>query len=255
MLLDRHTWHDAPERPIAVESDLHVWRIHLDQCEAVLHEFSKFLSADEMLRADKFHFRRDRDHFVAARGALRDILGGYVGLAPGLLRFSYERYGKPALSRETGDELLRFNLSHSHGLALCAVTRGREVGIDLELIREDSSGMEIAERFFSPREVSALRALPPSARTSAFFDCWTRKEAYIKALGEGLTHPLQGFTVSLTPGEPAALLCADDPLEAGRWSLFELFPGAAYRAALAVEGEPPALHCWRYPESGPPHST
>jgi 4'-phosphopantetheinyl transferase len=227
---------------------LHVWRVSLDQREAALQRFSESLSADERLRAERFHFPRGRDHFVAARGALRDILSRYVGLAPGLLRFSYERYGKPVLSRETGGELLRFNLSHSHGLALCAVTRGREVGVDLEHVREDFAGPEIAERFFSPREVSALRALPPGARTSAFFDCWTRKEAYIKARGEGLSHPLRGFTVSLTPGEPAALLCADDPLEAARWSLLELTLGADYRAAVAVTGERPTLRCWRYPE-------
>jgi 4'-phosphopantetheinyl transferase len=143
---------------------------------------------------------------------------------------------------------LRFNASHSNALALYAVAREREVGIDLEFVREDFAGFEIAERFFSPREVSALRALPEGERVEAFFDCWVRKEAYIKARGEGLSHPLHTFTVSLTPGEPAALLHTEgDSREAARWSLVGLYPCEGYRAALASEGGPPSLSCWRWP--------
>ncbi len=241
-------WPDAPESPTLAEGEVHVWRVCLRRDEAALRELLETLSPDERERGDRFHFRRDREHFIAARGALRAILGRYVGVAPGLLRFSYDGYGKPALSGAPGGDALRFNLSHSNGLALYAVTRGREVGIDLEFVREDFAGFDIAERFFSTREVSALRALPPAARASAFFDCWTRKEAYIKALGEGLSHPLHAFTVSLTPGEPAALLYTDDdPQEAARWSLVELLPGEGYRAALAVEGVTTPLRYWRWP--------
>lgn len=146
------------------------------------------------------------------------------------------------------DCTLHFNVSHSNGLALYAVARGREIGIDLEFVREDIAGLEIAERFFSSREVSALRALAPSEYTVAFFDCWTRKEAYIKARGEGLSHPLHGFTVSLAPGTPAAILNIDaDPHEAARWTLVALSPGDGYRAALAVEGRVAHLRCWRWP--------
>jgi 4'-phosphopantetheinyl transferase len=118
--------------------------------------------------------------------------GRYTGVAPRRLRFSYDRYGKPALNGETCDPL-RFNVSHSNDVALYAVARGREVGIDLEFVREDFAGFEIAERFFSPREVSVLRALPPGEHAIAFFDCWARKEAYIKARGEGLSYPLRLF--------------------------------------------------------------
>jgi 4'-phosphopantetheinyl transferase len=244
----QQTWPDAPESPTLAEGEVHVWRVCLRRDEAALRELLETLSPDERERGDRFHFRRDREHFIAARGALRAILGWYVGAAPGLLRFSYDGYGKPSLSGATGGDTLRFNLSHSNGLALYAVTRGREVGIDLEFVREDFAGFDIAERFFSAREVSALRALPPAARASAFFDCWTRKEAYIKARGEGLSHPLHAFTVSLTPGEPAALLHTDDdPQEAARWSLVELHPGEGYRAALAVEGATPPLRYWRWP--------
>jgi 4'-phosphopantetheinyl transferase len=185
---------------------------------------------------------------VAARGGLRDVLSRYTGTTPESLRFSYGGHGKPFLGDEGGGGLLRFNVSHSNGVALYAVAAGREVGVDIEHVREDFAGLDIAERFFSSREVAALRALPGAERPGAFFDCWTRKEAYIKARGEGLSCPLHLFSVSLTPGQPAALLCTDDePQEAARWSLVELFPGEGFRAALAVRGEVPSLSCWRWP--------
>lgn len=248
MLPAQHTWPEGPARPAATEDEVHVWRVRQDCGEASLRQLSSLLSEDELERAGRFYYRKDHDHFVAARGALREILGRYTGVAPRRLRFAYEQYGKPALDPETGGGLLRFNLSHSHGLALCAVTLVRAVGIDIEFVREEFAGEEIAERFFSPREVAALRALAPGERATAFFDCWTRKEAYIKARGEGLSHPLHSFAVSFAPGEPAALLCTDDdPPEAARWSLVGLSPGGPYRAALAVEGAAPALRCWQWP--------
>lgn len=256
MTEDEQLWLDAPaERPALVAGEAHVWRARLECDKATLAELSKLLSADELERARRFHFPKDCNHYVAARGALRDILSRYVGVEPARLRFSYDQYGKPSLQgepndaplRSVGDAPLRFNVSHSQGVALYALTRGREVGVDIEFVREDFAGFDIAERFFSTREVSALRALPAEARTAAFFDCWTRKEAYIKARGEGLSHPLHSFAVSLAPGERAALLWTEgDSQEAARWSLIELFPGESYRAALAVEGEMPTLRCWRW---------
>jgi len=248
MNASQHLWLDAPERPHLADGEVHVWRASLRQDGGALLGLWESLSADERERAGRFHFRRDRDRFVAARGALRDLLGRYTGVEPRLLRFSYDGYGKPSLDGVTGGGPLRFNVSHSNGLALYAVTRGREVGIDLEFVREDFATLEIAERFFSAREVSVLRTLPPCERAVAFFDCWARKEAYVKARGEGLSYPLALFTVSLTPGEPAALLSTeDDPREAARWSLIELFPGEGYRAALAVKGARPSLRYCRWP--------
>lgn len=241
------TWEDAPQHPALDAGEVHVWRACLRRQGAALRELGLSLSADERERAGRFHFRKDREHFVAARGVLRHLLALYTGVAPHLIRFSYNGYGKPSLDGDVGAPL-HFNASHSNGLAVYAVARGREVGIDLEFVREGFPGFEIAERFFSPYEVSALRALPKGERAAAFFDCWARKEAYIKARGEGLSHPLRTFTVSLTPGEPAALLRTDgDPREAGRWSLVGLSPGVGYRAALAVRGEAPSLRCWRWP--------
>jgi 4'-phosphopantetheinyl transferase len=243
-------WLEGPERPLAREGEAHVWRAGLEPGGPALRRLWEMLSADERRRADRFHFRRDREHFVAARGGLREILGRYTGAAPGSLRFSYDGFGKPSLSGpapgvEAGGAPPRFNVSHSGGVALYAVTAGREVGVDIERVREDFAGLDIARNFFSPDEVAALSALPAGERAAAFFDCWTRKEAYIKARGQGLSHPLHLFTVSLTPGRPAALLRTDDdPAEAARWSLVELFPGEGYRAALAVEGEVSSLRCW-----------
>lgn len=244
---DEQLWPEAPERPLLREGEVHVWRASLEPGAQTLRRLRELLSADERQRADRFHFQRDREHFVAARGGLREILGRYTGAPPQSLRFSYDSYGKPSLSVEAGVAPPRFNVSHSGGLALYAVTDGRDVGVDIERVREDFAGLDIAERFFSPDEVATLSALPIGERAAAFFDCWTRKEAYIKARGLGLSHPLHLFTVSLAPGHPAALLRTDDdPQEAARWSLVELFPGEGYRAALALEGEVSSLRCWRW---------
>jgi 4'-phosphopantetheinyl transferase len=242
-------WTHPPRDPLPEEDAVHVWCAELDQEAVVVRAFRDTLALDEQQRADRFNFTKDRAHFIVARGVLRDILGRYLKTPPGCVRFSYSEYGKPLLSEETNDRQLRFNVSHSHGLALFAFTKRRKIGLDIEFMREDFASLEIAEHFFSTREVSALRAFPPELRTAAFFRCWTRKEAYIKAIGEGLSHPLHDFTVSLAPGEPAALLSTEtDPQEASRWSLVELFPGTDYAAALAVEGNAPALRCWRWAE-------
>ncbi|MCA1621650.1 MAG: 4'-phosphopantetheinyl transferase superfamily protein [Acidobacteria bacterium] len=241
------SWAAAPLRPAPPAAEVHVWRAPLVQGPAALGALAETLSPDEWRRAERFHFRRDRESFVAARGALRDILGRYLGVRPELIRFTQNEFGKPALGGAEAGGPLRFNLSHAHETALVAVACGREVGVDVEFVREDCAGLDIAERFFSGGEVAALRGLPPGQRTRAFFDCWTRKEAYIKARGEGLSMPLKKFAVSLAPGEPAALLWAeDDPLEVSRWSLAELDPGPGYVGALASEGAQAGHQCWQW---------
>ena len=169
-----------------------------------LPNLKQVLSADEHARAERFYFQKDRERFMVARGLLRTVLGRYLNQEPSQLRFCYSPYGKPALATGSGRNTLRFNVSHSHGLALYAITCGRELGVDVELIRPELPDEEIAERFFSFQEVSGLRALPPNMRLEAFFNCWTLKEAYIKARGEGLSLPLDQFDVALVPGEAAA---------------------------------------------------
>jgi 4'-phosphopantetheinyl transferase len=241
-------WLKPPESPLTLEpEEVHVWRAHLHQESEALQVSRAILTPAEQERADRFHFERDRTRFIVARSVLRKILGRYLDLSPERICFSHNQYGKPSLSAEMGNAQLRFNASDSQGLALYAVARGREVGVDVEFRREDFASLEIAERFFSRREIEMLRGLAIEKRTAGFFNCWTRKEAYIKAIGEGLSHPLDRFTVSLAPGEPAALLHHDDyPPEPARWSFIELFAGVNYAAALTLEGQIRLLRCWEW---------
>jgi medium-chain acyl-[acyl-carrier-protein] hydrolase len=234
---------------ILARDEVHVWRAHLDRSPEEIQELRQTLTADEQRRADRFVFDKDRIQFTAARGILRALLGAYLGRDPRELRFTYNPQGKPALAGETEPAALRFNLSHSHGLALYAVTWDREVGVDLEWMRPDFATEDIAERFFSPPEVAVLRAVPPAQRAEAFFACWSRKEAYIKARGKGLSIPLDEFDVTLAPGEPARLLATrEDPTQLGRWSMVNLPPAPGFQGALAVEGHGWRLRCWQWPD-------
>ena len=242
-------WDPAPKQFALESSDVHVWLASLDRAAPVVQALLKTLAPDEQSRANRFYFQVDRDHFIVARGILRAILGRYLETEPDRVGFNYTSYGKPELNKEFDRHDLRFNVSHSHGLALFAVTRNREIGVDLEEIRPGIAGEKIAERFFSPEEVSVLRALPKDLQDEAFFNCWTRKEAYIKAKGEGLSMPLDTFNVSLVPGESAELFSTKaDPQEASRWRLRELFPAPGFAAAIAVEGKDWQLKCWNWSE-------
>jgi 4'-phosphopantetheinyl transferase len=213
-------------------NEVHVWVADLDQPYA--DNLRPLLAEDEIARAQRFHFEKDRNHYIVARGLLRQLLAAYLRVAAVELRFDYAEKGKPSL----GGTDVNFNLAHSHGKAIYAFSRGREIGIDLEFIREDFGGEEIAERFFSVVEIAALKAVAPDLKKQAFFNCWTRKEAYIKARGEGLSMPLDAFDVSLSPGETAALLRNHkEPAEVARWSMQSLSVPDGYVAALVVEGD------------------
>ncbi len=242
------TWSRPPQPLILAGDEVHVWRASLAQPAARVAELFAVLDAAERDRAARFRFHKDQQHFIVARGILRQLLGRYLNRPPAELKFSYSMYGKPALDSASPDEpTLQFNLAHSHTLALYAFTYGRQVGIDLEYARTDFASAEIAERFFSAREVAMLRALDPELQSAAFFNCWTRKEAYIKARGEGLSHPLNSFAVSLRPGEPAALLSVDDNVEElARWTLEDLNPAPGYAAALVVEQPDWQLKCFEW---------
>ena len=218
--------------------DVHLWQVTL--ADSLADGLKHLLSADESSRANRFHFAKDRNHFIAARVLLRTLLAAYLGINAKELQFTYAEKGKPYLE-ESARRGINFNLAHSHGRALYAFSHGREVGVDLEFMRETLADEKIAERFFSPREIETLRTVPAELRKEAFFNCWTRKEAYIKARGEGLSMPLDEFDVSLTPGEPAALLRNHKaPAEAARWTMRSIPMPAGYVAALVVEG-----HDWR----------
>ncbi len=243
-------WCGPPEVATISRDEVHVWRAALDQTASQRQYFQRHLAADERARAARLYFERDREHFIVARGVLRDILARYLNREPGSLSFRYGSHGKPALAGNDDEAGIRFNISHSRGMALCAVALGREVGIDIEQVRADLAIVEIAERFFSPREVATLLLLPALEQRPAFFRCWTRKEAYIKARGEGLSIPLDGFDVSLAPGEPAALLgVRPDPVDSIRWSLEDLDAAPGFAAALAVEGRGWRLSRWQWQDS------
>jgi 4'-phosphopantetheinyl transferase len=238
-------WNKPPQLLSLAQDEVHVWRTSLDVVPSTLDALTLTLAPDELQRANRFRFYKGRLDFIVARGALRAILARYLRTDPRELRFAYGSHGKPELAGNFGEPMLRFNLSHAHRLALFAISSGREVGIDVEWVRPEFAGEQIAESFFSRREVLALRSLPPEKQTEAFFNCWTRKEAYIKARGEGLSIPLDKFQVSLTPGEPAELLRVEgDPKETARWIISELMPGTGYVAALAVSGAGWKAHGW-----------
>ncbi|MGB7923137.1 MAG: 4'-phosphopantetheinyl transferase superfamily protein [Pyrinomonadaceae bacterium] len=245
-------WSRAPETVTPSVDEVHVWRSSLRLDAERVEKLRRTLCEDERRRAERFRFPKDREAFTVGRGALRVILGRYLNAPPADLRFSYSPYGKPSLAPEHGKGELRFNLSHSGDLALYAVTKGREIGIDIEHMRDQLADLQIARRFFSTEEVAMLASLPEHAQRAAFFNCWTRKEAYIKARGEGLSLPLDKFAVSLAPGVPAALLSASgDSEEVSRWKLQELAPGPGYVAALAVEGKGWHARCWQWLGSEP----
>jgi 4'-phosphopantetheinyl transferase len=222
-----------------------VWRAHLEQPPEVLQRLLHTLDTDEQTRASRFHFEKHRRRFIVARGFLRSLLGRYLEVKPEEVRFAYGPYGKPTLDAVHHAGALRFNASHSHELAVYGFAQDHDVGIDVEYIKDGFATQEIAERFFSKYEVEVLRALPRDEQAAGFFRCWTRKEAYIKAIGSGLSHPLDQFDVTLAPNEPAALLRdAREPGSVKRWSLFNLEVDAGYAAALAVNGKVSSVRQW-----------
>ncbi len=223
---------------------VHVWIAELDRSEWQGEPLIGTLSDDERERAERFVFERDRKRFAAGRAILRSILAHYLNSEPERVRFCYGPRGKPALAPASVGSGLEFNLAHSNGLALYAVTLRRRIGVDVEFSRVLADAEQIARRFFSLREYEMLLALPAAERPHAFLGCWTRKEAFIKALGTGLSQALDQFTVTVTPGEPAELLSVHgDPQASSQWTLSDLSPGPGFVAALCVEGRGCQLTC------------
>ena len=213
-----------------------------------MQKLEQILSKDEQTRAARFHFQRDRRRFAVGRGILRAILGGYLNVEPDQVEFCYGAHGKPYLAGNLDDSALRFNLAHSHELVVYAFACGRDIGVDLEYIRPIPNFERISANFFSARENAALNSLPAEQRQEAFFNCWTRKEAYIKALGDGLAHPLDQFDVSLIPGEPVRLLSVEQaPEEVSRWRFQAFTPTPGYAAAVVVEGHDWQPQFWQWP--------
>lgn len=237
----RDSWITPPDSLNLKSQHVDAWRIPLNLQTDSVKLIESTLSADEIQRASRFHFQKDRDRYIVAHGSLRDILGCYLHCKPTELSFSVNQYGKPALV----DSKLEFNLSHANDVALVAITQGRKIGVDVERIRTDMELENIASHNFSKLEFSELMALPHEQREAGFFNCWTRKEAYIKAHGLGLSLPLDSFDVSLLPDHPAILRATrPDPQEALRWSLLSLDVAPNYAGALAVEGSALEFRLW-----------
>ena len=230
------------------EDEVHVWRASLSISAPQANALWNILSPEETGRADCFHFRKNREEFIAARGILRLILGTYLGVDPAELRFCSGTYGKPSLCGETGGGELRFNLSHSHDLALYAVSRRIELGIDLEHIHSDLQAGSVAGELFSQRELAELNVLPEDARPAAFFTLWTRKEACLKARGSGLSLDAKQFNVLTDHTDMTGSQTAfDEGRGNSSWTLRNLNAGPGYAAAIAVQRHDWQLKCWQWP--------
>jgi 4'-phosphopantetheinyl transferase len=238
-----------------MRDQVHLWRACLDLPGPRLAEFAEHLAPDERARAARFHFERDRARFTAARGLLRTLLGRYLHRDPKAVRFRYQAFGKPELADGDaghGRPPLRFNLSHSHGLALIAVTWGRAVGVDVEQIRDIGELDAVLTTAFSSRECAALQDLDPEQRRLAFFRGWVCKEAFVKATGAGMSQSPSDVEVAASPGCPARFLAVNgDPDIAARWSLQELWPAGGAVAAVVVEGPAVPLRLWEWPHADP----
>ena len=226
------------------QDEVHIWSASLDR---PISQYYSLLAANERQRTERFHFEKDRNRFIVRRGILRILLGCYLGIEPESVLFSHGKNDKPGLADEFNRKRLRFSLSHSEGLAIYAFTGDHEIGIDIEQIRDMPEMEQIFERFFSLRENEVFHILPENRRKEAFFNCWTRKEAFIKATGDGLSMPLDKFDVSLVPGEPARLLRIEgDTEEVSRWSMQDLKGVSGFAAAFAMRGYVRNVHCWRW---------
>lgn len=227
--------------------EVHVWSVQLDPPPAEVERLGRSLAEDEWARAHRFRFEKHRRQYVVGRGALRALLAAYLGTRPEAVRFRYGPRGKPFLESDLESAGgLQFNLSNSDEMALVGFVRGPEIGVDIEYLRSMPDCEQISERFFSESERRVLRGIPGRAKEEAFFNCWTRKEAYLKAVGEGLAAPLDSFDVTLAPDDPPRMLTLEgDPERAARWFFHHLVPAENYVGAVAIEGGTWEVKVWK----------
>ena len=238
---DLSDWVTPPVQLALPESTIHVWLISLTQRGHVYKSLTGLLSSSEQERAARFKFDQHRQRFVVAHAALRSILSQYLKTTPLNVQFVNGPNGKPKLAEEFARSDVRFNLSHSFDLALLAVIRGREIGIDVELVKEDYAFEDVAARFFTAEELAAFRALPVHLQRQGFFKCWTSKEAFLKAKGTGLSGKLDEVEITLS-SEQRVLINAS----VAGWTLSEVNPENNYEAALVIEGGAMPIECYRW---------
>ncbi len=237
--LHESEWGIPSGRPVLGPGEVHIWRVRLNVPHERTLAATTLLDGAERAKAKRFRRLSDRRRYIAAHARVRQILGLYAGCEPEEIGFQVNDFGKPSLTNNGQAREICFNLAHSGELGLLCVSRGRDVGVDIELIRPEFAGLDVAKKFFSPLEVEQLMALPAPSRTRAFFRCWTFKEAFIKAKGRGLSIPLDSFDVALAPRVgPVLLSSRDDPGDVHRWHIRELSVQDGYAAAMAVEGYP-----------------
>jgi 4'-phosphopantetheinyl transferase len=249
MSLRQNVWHNLSNPPKLTYGEIHVWRVFIDREISSYRASIKTLSPDEIQKADKFQFERDRWQFIVCRATLRKILGAYLRIQPSEICFSYNDFGKPTLNSVKDKKSYCFNISHSNGIVLIAVTNGQEVGIDLEYMKEEFATLKVAEQFCSQIELSALSSITDDLRVSAFYSFWTRKEAFAKAIGEGLSIPLKQIKLPIISGECESNLDRNFTHRFGKWSLVNLPPYGKFAAALVVKGEVKAIRHWNVGES------
>ena len=228
-----------PEQSIDLpEKVVHAWTFRLDCPEGELEMLETILAPDELDIANRYHQQRHRRRYVVSRANLRRLLSCYTALPAKRISFGYERKGKPYLNPDRSGQGPNFNLSHSEDRTLVAVARNAVIGVDLERCRELDDLEGVAESCFSPREMQTLNRLPETQRIEGFYNCWTRKEAFIKALGEGLGYPLKSFVVSRSRDESPAILNVDgDSAKCTQWQVFSPTVAAGYICAVVVRGE------------------
>jgi 4'-phosphopantetheinyl transferase len=235
------TWPVAPAALPTLEQTVHVWAVRLDDTSVDLEGGRELLSLDERARAARFHFERDRRRYLIAHIALHRILNRYLQIDPATLVFELGSNGKPKLPTALASTGVEFNLSHSNEMALLAIKRGSEVGVDIEYVKSDFKFHEIAERFFTAKEVAALRRLPSDLQRQAFFQCWTSKEAFLKAKGTGLSGKLDEVEIARAADQQVRIGAA-----VPGWALTALDPIENYESALVVAGPAVAIHCYHW---------
>ena len=215
--------------------EVQIWQSSLEVSPLWYNKLAAYLSEDEQLRAKRFHFEEHRVRFTVSRGLLRLLIGKYLDVSPASIEFIYGRHGKPSLVVKPELPPLNFNISHSQNVAVFAFSRDTDLGVDVEFIKPNRELMRIARRFFSKHEFTVLQSLPKSEQLNGFYNCWTRKEAFVKAVGDGLAMPLDSFSVTLKPSEPAQLLWMQGETdEVGSWTLKSWQPWENFAAAIAI---------------------
>lgn len=229
--------------------DVHVWCASLKQSMSTLKQFANILSPKERKRADQFYFEKDKNHYITGHGVIKVLLSRYLNKRAKDIGFCYGPYGKPECVDQCNNKKIYFNYSHSEEVALYAFSIDNDLGIDVEYIRDIADMNQIVNNICSQEEIIVFETLAESDRRTAFFNCWTRKEAFIKAVGKGLSMPLDQFKVSFLPNKPAKLLSVNaEEKTKQEWHIQDLKPAYGYAAAIAVKGPPPNLKYFQVPK-------